>query len=267
MKNKLPISLFAITVLLLSNIIVSAQMNSCCSAPDQFAAFAKDAAFVNKHEEPIPFNFIADKGKEITVTCSDGSTAKGYGIPATTNSNKYVFVYHEWWGLNDYIRKTAEQLHTDLGGNVNIIAIDLYDGKVASDRDSAKTYMSALTTNRAQTIINAFISTTGENAQIATIGWCMGGTYSLQSTLLSTQKSVGCIMYYGMPESDTEKLKTLTADVLMMWPNQDKYINKEVVDKFKANMAALGKNLQVEEYNADHEIGRASCRERVSSPV
>lgn len=258
MKNKFRLSFFAVTLLLLSNVIVTAQTNSCCSAPDQFAAFAKDAAFVNKHEEPIPFSFIADKGKEITVTCSDGSTAKGYGIPATTTSNKYVFVYHEWWGLNDYIRKMAEQLHTDLGGNVNIIAIDLYDGKVAAVRDSAKAYMSALTTTRAQTIINAFISTTGENAQIATIGWCMGGTYSLQSTLIATQKSVGCIMYYGMPESDTEKLKTLTADVLMIWPNQDKNITKEVVDKFKANMAALGKNLQVEEYNADHAFANPS---------
>ena len=237
---------------------VDAQQSSCCSAPEQFAALSSDIAFVNKHEEPIPFNFISDAGNSITANCADGTTAKGYGIMATSKSNKYVFVFHEWWGLNDYIKKASEQLYNDLGNKVNIIAIDLYDGKVATIRDSAKALMSSLTNERAKSIIQAFITMAGDSASIATIGWCMGGGYSLQGSLLMDKKAIGCIMYYGMPETNVEKLKTLNADVLMIWPNQDKWINEEVVDQFKLDMAAAKKYLRVEEYTADHAFANPS---------
>jgi carboxymethylenebutenolidase len=38
--------------------------------------------------------------------------------------------------LNDYIRSEAELLANELN-NVNVIALDLYDGKVATTADSA----------------------------------------------------------------------------------------------------------------------------------
>lgn len=248
-------------MLAFASTMLNAQQSSCCSAPEQFAALSNDIAFVNKHEEPIPFNFISDAGKTITAKCADGTAAKGYGIMAATKSNKYVFVFHEWWGLNDYIKQASEQLYKDLGNHVNIIAIDLYDGKVATVRDSATAYMSGLSTERAKSIINAFITMAGDSAAIATIatiGWCMGGGYSLQGSLLMDKKAVGCIMYYGMPETNVEKLKTLNADVLMIWPNQDKWINAEVVDQFKLDMASAKKYLRVEEYTADHAFANPS---------
>jgi carboxymethylenebutenolidase len=249
------IFVFVISIVALQS---QAQTKSCCSAPEQFASFSTDIAFVNKHEEPVPFSFVNELGKQLTVTCSDGSSAMGYGIKAATNTNKYIFVFHEWWGLNDYIKKTADQLYTDLGGMVNIIAIDLYDGKVATKRDSAMAYMSGLSQDRAKTIIGAFMTEAGADALVATIGWCMGGGYSLQSAIQLDQRAAGCVMYYGMPETNIEKLQQLNADVLMIWPNQDKWINKEVVDTFKSNMATLNKKLKVEEYDADHAFANPS---------
>lgn len=244
----------------LSGIIqfAQAQTKSCCSAPDQFASLSSDIAFVNKHENPVPFTFISEMGVAVTVMCNDGTTANGYALKSTNSSNKFLFVFHEWWGLNDYIKQTSEQLYKDLNAEVNIIAIDLYDGKVAAVRDSAKAYMNALSPERAKVIIDGFLTHVGDSAQIATIGWCMGGGYSMQASLQMQQQAIGCVMYYGMPESNTERLKTLQADVLMIWPNQDKWINKEVVDTFKANMVSLDKKLFVEEYNADHAFANPS---------
>jgi len=46
------------------------------------------------------------------------------------------FVFQEWWGLNDNIKREAETLYNDLG-NVNVIALDMYDGKVATAREDA----------------------------------------------------------------------------------------------------------------------------------
>lgn len=48
----------------------------------------------------------------------------------------YVFVIHKPWGLNNYIKQEAEKLQKELG-NVNVIALDLYDGKVASTQQEA----------------------------------------------------------------------------------------------------------------------------------
>ena len=206
--------------------IAQAQTKSCCSAPEQFASLSSDITFVNKHENPVPFTYISEMGVAVTVMCNDGTTANGYALKATNPSNKFLFVFHEWWGLNDYIKQTSEQLFKDLNSEVNIIAIDLYDGKVAAVRDSAKAYMSALSPERANVIIDGFLTHVGDSAQIATIGWCMGGGYSMQASLQLQQQALGCVMYYGMPESNTERLKTLQADVLMIWPNQDKWINK-----------------------------------------
>lgn len=235
-----------------------AQNATCCKAASDFAGFAEDIAFVNAHAEPEPFTFVPQNGKMFTFTCADSTEAGGYVVQAKEPSNKYLLVFHEWWGLNDYIIQTAEKLYTDLNEKVHVIAIDLYDGRVAVKRDSAQKYMQTLTTDRAFMIIQSLTDKFGDDVEIATIGWCMGGGYSLQASLLVKERAAGCVIYYGMPETDKEKLNTLEADVLMIWPTEDKWINSEVVDQFKETMDGLNKKLTVEAYTADHAFANPS---------
>lgn len=235
-----------------------AQQSSCCSATGTFANFSKDIAFVNKHDEPVPFTFLSQKGNMQSFQCQDSTTASVYVVQATEPSNKYVLVFHEWWGLNDYIRQTADQLYTDLNSKVHVIALDLYDGKVATTRDSAQKYMQTLSQDRAFMIIRSLTEKFGDDVEIATIGWCMGGGYSLQASLLVQERAAACVIYYGFPETDKERLQTLEADVLMIWPNQDKWINAEVVQQFRDTMDGLNKKLRIEEYNADHAFANPS---------
>ncbi len=234
------------------------QNASCCAAPEKFAAFSEDIAFVNMHDEPLPFNFISDKGEMITFKCSDGKDANAFALKATEKTDKYLLVFHEWWGLNDYIRLESEKLYKDLGGNVNVLAIDMYDGKVAITKDSAQNYMKNLDQQRAKIILEGVLDHTGKKAEIVTIGWCMGGAFSLQAGIAAGENAVGSVMYYGFPETDTAKLSKLNADVLMIWPNKDKWITATVVDQFKADMLALNKPLKVEEYDADHAFANPS---------
>ena len=65
-------------------------------------------------------------------------------------------------------------------------------------------------------------------------------------------------MYYGMPEKDVAKLKTLNSDVLGLFADQDKWINPEVVGQFEKDMAAAGKKVTVKEYPADHAFANPS---------
>lgn len=233
---------------------------SCCSKPpatETFAMLTQDKKFVSAHLEPLPFSLDAPLGKEVSFKTADGAEGFGYEIKATKESNYYLFVIHEWWGLNDYIKQEAEKYHKALG-NVNVIAIDLYDKKVATTRDSAAKYMQSVRKERAEAIIKGALDYAGAKAEIATVGWCFGGGWSLQASMLAGKNARACIMYYGMPEQEQAKLENLFCPVLMIWPTKDEWINKDVVTKFQATMQRAKKDLKVKSYKADHAFANPS---------
>ncbi len=226
-------------------------------ATQQFAMLASDKKFVKAHPNPRPFHFQSSIGKAITYSCSDGKAAGAYELKAKKPTNNYLLVVHEWYGLNDYIKQESEKLYNDVG-NVNVIAIDLYDGNVAANSADAGKYMAAVKEERARAIIKGAVTYAGPKAHIATIGWCFGGGWSLQSTLLAGKHAIGCVMYYGMPEQDVEKLKALNTDVLGIFGNKDKWINPKVVATFADNMKKADKKLTLYQYDADHGFSNPS---------
>jgi carboxymethylenebutenolidase len=250
------------TILLLAAVCSSgaAFAQNCCSHPGSiqtFAQFSQDPQFISSHLDPLPFMLTDPLGKDISFKTPDGSEGYGYEIKNEKPTNNYVLVIHEWWGLNDYIRQESEKIFSTLG-NVNVIAIDLYDKKVAANKDSAAKYMQSVQTARAEAIIKGAISYAGKKADIFTIGWCFGGGWSMQAALLAGKQCKACVMYYGMPEEKLEKLKDLRAPVLFIWAQKDQWINEAVVEKFESNMKSLGKKLQVKKYDADHAFANPS---------
>jgi len=249
-------TLFALT---LSYYVSNAQttMNCCTpSATEKFAMLASDKSFVMSHEEPLPFTFNSVKGHDITYKASDGTDAHAWEIKADKNTNYYLFVIHEWWGLNDYIKQESEKLSDEFG--INVIALDLYDNKVATTREDASKYVQTVKSDRALAIIKGAYNYIGADAKVFTIGWCFGGGWSLQAAIEGDKQVVGCIMYYGMPEKDIDRLKKLNCDVIGFFGNKDQHINPQVVNEFKENMQKAGKNLIVYQYDADHAFANPS---------
>ncbi len=245
-------------LLILAFSMVSAQKMSCCKGPsNDMRALADDSEFVATHPAPLPFNYTEQAGKMINFPTVDGKIGSAYEVLASTPTNNFLIITHEWWGLNDYIKQRADELQKELG-SINIIAVDMYDGKVASTPDSATKYMKAATNERIMSIIKGAIAFTGKDAKIFTIGWCFGGGYALQTALAAGTQASGCVMYYGMPETDLEKLKTLNCDVLGLFATKDKWINPEVVKAFQNNMKKAAKNLTVMSFDADHAFANPS---------
>jgi carboxymethylenebutenolidase len=240
---------------------VPAKMSSmaCCakSAPQQFAMLASNTKFVMSHGTPKAFHFQSSIAKSITFKTPDGKESTAWEWKAKNPTNNYLLVIHEYWGLNDWIKKESEKLYTDLG-DVNVIAIDLYDGKVAATQQDAAKYMQAVKDDRAQAIIKGAIEYAGPKARIATIGWCFGGGWSLQASLLAGKQDIACVMYYGMPEKDVNRLKMLNADVLGNFANKDQWINPKVVAQFETDMKAAGKKLYLHQFDADHAFANPS---------
>lgn len=232
---------------------------SCCSksATGQFMAMASEKDFQAAHLAPLPYQYDEDLGQMITFKTPDGKKGNAFEILSAYNTRKYLFVFHEWWGLNDYMKKEAAHYFKELK-DVNVVVVDLYDGKVATTADEAGKYMQEVTDERARAIIQGLLKHVGKNAKIATLGWCFGGGWSLQASLLAGKQDIGCVMYYGMPEKDVEKLKTLNTDVLGLFANKDQWITPEVVKQFGEDMKAAGKQLTVYSFDEDHAFANPS---------
>ncbi|HRI20581.1 MAG TPA: dienelactone hydrolase family protein [Panacibacter sp.] len=236
---------------------IAQKMMSCCvpTATEKYSLNLNDKAFVNAHPEPLPYTY-AGAGQDITYKAADGTDAHAWEIKAPTKTDYYIFVIHEWWGLNDYIKKQSEQMANDLG--VNVIALDLYDKQVAATREDATKYMQSVKTERAMAIIRGAYSYVGSSAKVFTIGWCFGGGWSLQTSIEGGKQAVGCMMYYGQPEKDVARLKTLNCDVIGFFGNLDQWPNPATVDQFVKDAATAGIKLNVNRYEANHGFANPS---------
>lgn len=252
--KKIVASLFALMPVALA----SAQMNmSCCvpTATEKYALNAGDKDFIALHESPLPYTYVGP-GSDISYKTSDGTDAHAWMAKADKQTNYYLFVIHEWWGLNDYIKKECEKIANDLG--VNVLALDLYDKQVASTPGDAAKIMQTVKTARAMAIIHGAYEYVGVNAKVFTMGWCFGGGWSLQTAIEGGKQVVGCIMYYGQPEDDVNRLKTINCDIIGFFGNKDTHPSPEMVDKFVQTANAAGVKLMVNRYDATHAFANPS---------
>lgn len=225
------------------------------NALDAFAALAGDRAFRDAHPSPLPTQ-VTHAGTMIEFPVEGGANGKAFLVKSHAKTDKYLIILQEWWGLNDFVKNEAAKWSHDLG--INVIAPDLYDGKVATTSDEAGKLMQAADNKRLSAIILGAGKYAGEKADFRTLGWCFGGGWSLQSALLLKDKVKACVMYYGMPEKDVEKLKTLASDVVFIHASKDQWINDAVVAEFETNMKTAGKTLAVHRYDADHAFANPS---------
>ncbi len=238
--------------------VVSQAQHACCNmdANAKFVSFASDEDFMRAHEIPLPYHAMDLTGSMIFFPCAGGANGAAYFVASKLHPNKVILMFPEYWGLNDYIKTEADKLSKEL--NVTVCAIDLYDGKVATTREDAGKYMQSLTPERGNQLIDGAISYFGPKTHFGTIGWCMGGGWSQQAAIRTAKQGDACVIYYGMPETNPDKLKVLHAHVLGIFANKDKWITPKVVSDYKNAMSTAGKKLTVHAYDADHAFANPS---------
>lgn len=252
-------TLLAVVLVFGIQLISVAQNKSCCSTEESvsFTSFSEEKEFRDIHQIPAAFTLKDALGQMITFKTKDGKSANGYFVISEKPSNKFIFVFHEWWGLNDYIRKESDELKKKLV-DVNILAIDLYDGNVADNREDAAKYMQSVKDERAFNIIKGAIDYVGKEAKVGTIGWCFGGGWSLQASIMLGKQGRACVMYYGIIENTPETFKELNAPVLGIFAEKDGWVNPEVYGNLEKNLKAAGKNVTIKSYDADHAFANPS---------
>lgn len=232
------------------------------SKSEDMSQFKDDKEFKEAHETPEKLAYKG-KGRMLRfVTAKEGEEANAYIVINKKKTNKTLFVIHEWWGLNDHIKQEADRLSESLD-DVNVIALDLYDGNVTADREEAGKFMGMVKEERAKAIIEGALKIAGEDAEIGTIGWCFGGGWSLKASILAGDRGKACVIYYGLPVKTAAELAPLEAPVLGIFAKNEQWISPTVVKEFEALAAATKKDLTVHSFDADHAFANPSSKRYV----
>jgi len=163
-----------------------------------------------------------------------------------------VVMVHEWWGLNDNIKDMARGLAKE---GYQVLAVDLFDGKVAKTSEEARGQVSGLNQERAiQNLKAAALYLRNKNAgKIASLGWCFGGGQAL-SLALSGENLDATVVYYGNLVIDQPKLSKIKWPVLGIFGDKDASISVQTVDEFRNSLNALGIKNSIHIYP---EVGHA----------
>jgi carboxymethylenebutenolidase len=250
---------FFFYILLFSTSLLKAQEHPCCaiSSVHQFAKLGQDLTFVMAHENPNHFELENPTGKKLSFDTPDGNTGSGYYIEGASSSSQWIFVIHEWWGLNDYIKNEAEKLHSTFPFS-NILCLDMYDGSVATTREEASKLMQTANPQRLESIVKGASSYAGPKAKIASIGWCFGGGWSSKIATMLGSKMSACVIYYGMPVLDNDQLKNVHCPTLGIFADKDNWITPAKALEFKEKLMALNQEVEIYQYPAAHAFANPS---------
>ncbi|HEY3975559.1 MAG TPA: dienelactone hydrolase family protein [Candidatus Sulfotelmatobacter sp.] len=193
--------------------------------------------------------FAAD-GKPVTYKSGDETVQAILYTPAGKGPFPALIVIHEYWGLNDWVKEQASKL-SDQG--YVALAIDLYRGRVARTPDEAHELMRGVPEDRAKRDLHAAFEflTSQPNVKkdrIGSIGWCMGGGYSLD-VALQEPTLAATVINYGHLATDQDALKKINAPILGLFGGQDRGITPDDVHKFESSMKQLGKKIEVKIYD------------------
>lgn len=204
-------------------------------------------------------------GEDVTYGIVGGKPARGYLVrPASARPGESlpaILMIHEWWGLNDNVRMMARRW---AGEGYQVLAVDMYGGRVAANPDEAREYMGEVLDDTQVGVDHMaaaarYVKTTGRASRVGVMGWCFGGGWALATALFQPEHTDAAVMYYGRVETDRARLARLDAPLLGIFGSEDGGIPVDSVRKMEATLRELGKDVTVQVYaGADHGFANPS---------
>ena len=197
----------------------------------------------------IAASAFAATGKPVSYKSGDETVQGVIYAPDGKGPFPAIIVIHEWWGLNDWVKEQASKLSDE--GYVTL-AVDLYRGKVATTPEQAHEIMRGVPDDRAARDLRAAVGflRAQENVKknkVGSIGWCMGGGYSLQ-TAIEVPDLAATVINYGHLATEPATLAKINAPILGLFGGKDQGITPADVHKFEGAMKAAGKKIDTKIY-------------------
>jgi len=257
-------------------LVAAASFAAACSRSDAPAPGAKSpqdataaTAAAHAHDAPTPSPIAEEQPKvplleqEIAYGAAQKRNLIGFlAMPAdAAEPLPGIIVIHEWWGLNDNIKAMTRRL---AGEGYVALAVDLYGGSTADTPEKAQKLMAAVSSDPDSAKDNLkqaynYLDKYAFAPRIGSIGWCLGGGWSLQTALMFPDDLDAMVMYYGQIVMSEPQLATLRMPMLGFFGGQDESIPVRDVQTFRSTLFKLGKPVEILIYpNAKHAFANPS---------
>jgi len=182
----------------------------------------------------------------VTYTSGDEQVRGFIALPQSGGSAPALILIHEWWGLNEWAQQNAKKLAKE--GYVTL-AIDLYRGEVTAEQETAHELMRGLPEDRAQRDLRAAFAylQSREDVQkdrIGSIGWSLGGSYSLQAAV-QLPELAACVVNYGRLLTDVSLIQQIHSPLLGIFGGLDRGIPVNDVRTFERKTKEAGKEIAI----------------------
>jgi carboxymethylenebutenolidase len=193
-----------------------------------------------------PFDFTAD-GRTVRAALA---------LPAAAAPAGAVILAHEWYGLNDDMRRLADRFAAE--GFV-ALSVDLFDGHVATDAAGAMQLAGALKTPVAVAVIaaaaDALRALPSVNGKVAVTGFCLGGAMAV-AAVCAVPGLAAAVPFYGIPKPEYVDWSRGDAPLLGHYGRRDPVIPVERPQALADAANAAGRSFELHFYEAGHAFMR-----------
>jgi carboxymethylenebutenolidase len=260
-QNKTTSAFFSFLSLLILSIIIAPGINSV-DAQDNTGNSTNQPITIS-NDSTNSSNFVSSNGtlslsnnsvplhKENVIYYNDTSgylvypeSTSAQGANESASKLPGVVMIHEWWGLNDHIKNMADELSKE---GYAVLAVDLYNGKVATSPDEAMSLVTTARENQNESNSNMLAAVDYlksldivDPSKIVSVGWCFGGGQALQLALTADQASplAATVLYYGNLVTDQQQLSKIKGPVLGIFGSEDQSIPVSEVKVFEEALNA-----------------------------
>ncbi len=196
-------------------------------------------------------NWAAVKTEAVTYKVGD-KTFKGHLAydDAVKTKRPGILVVHEFWGLNDYARKRAEQL---AGLGYVAFAVDMYgDGKTTEHPKEASAMAGMVRMNQKEWLARANAGLQilrdhplVESKNLAAIGYCFGGSTALTLANAGVDIKAAVSFHGALPIPADGDLKGVKARILICHGAADAFIKEDTILKVRGAYDKAGVDYQM----------------------
>jgi carboxymethylenebutenolidase len=198
-------------------------------------------------------------GRTVSFRRPDGQSVDGYlAEPAHDGSAPGIVVIQEWWGLNDQIRRVADQL---AAAGYRALVPDLYRGKVALEANEAEHLMQGLDFAAAagQDVRGAVqhLKATG-SVKAGVTGYCMGGALTLLAAV-NVPEADAAVVWYGYPPLEYIDASRIRAPLMAHWATEDEAFPIGKVDELERLLRDAKVQFEFHRYHAKHAFANETA--------
>lgn len=190
------------------------------------------------------------------IATNGGPAAAELVLPQGDHKVPGIIVVHEWWGINDDIRRLCGLFAAQ---GIAALAVDLYGGRSTTDAAEAYKLSDEMKTPRSLEIMSAALNTLAAHprstGKVAITGFCLGGAMALVAAC-NLPSLAASVPFYGLGKDEYLNGYKTSVPVLGHYAKNDGFISLDRARKIAAGVNESGGSFELCEYDAGHAFMR-----------